>query len=60
MNRRNPSQMNIALNHEPRKRFRFRRRRHNPLLVLNMSIFNSAKVRESIFDSPPQLENVWI
>jgi hypothetical protein len=36
------------------------RRRHDPMLVFNMSIFNSAKVRESIFNSLPQRENVWL
>jgi hypothetical protein len=35
------------------------RRRHEPLLVFNMSVFNSAKVRECIFNPPPQRENVW-
>jgi hypothetical protein len=42
------------------KRFHRPRRRHDPLLVFNMSLFNLAKVRECIFDSLPQRENVWI
>jgi hypothetical protein len=43
-----------------RKGFYRPRRRHEPLLVFNMSVFNSAKVRECIFDSLPQRENVWL
>jgi hypothetical protein len=39
------------------KWFRRRRRQHDPMLVFNMSIFNSAKVRESIFDSFLQRRN---
>ena len=30
------------------------------MLVFNMSVFNSAKVRESIFNSLAQRENVWL
>jgi hypothetical protein len=41
------------------KRFYRPRRRHDPMLVFNMSVFNSAKVRECIFNPPPQCENVW-
>jgi hypothetical protein len=37
-----------------------RRRRHDPMLVFNISVFNSAKVRESIFDPLQQRENVWL
>jgi hypothetical protein len=36
------------------------RRRHDPMLVFNMSIFNLAKSRECIFNSLPQRENVWL
>jgi hypothetical protein len=36
-----------------------RRRSGDPMRVFNMSVFNSAKVRECIFDSLPQRENVW-
>jgi hypothetical protein len=36
------------------------RRRHDPMLVFNMSVFNSATVRGSIFDSFLQRENVWL
>ena len=32
----------------------------DPMLVFNMSIFNSAKSRECIFNSLPQRENVWL
>jgi hypothetical protein len=42
-----------------RKRWFHRlRRRHDPMLVFNMSIFNSAKIRQCIFNSFPQRENV--
>jgi hypothetical protein len=40
-------------------RFHGPRRRHDPTLVFNMSVFNSAKVRECIFDSLLQRENAW-
>jgi hypothetical protein len=40
------------------KRFHRPRRRHDPMLVFNMSVFNSEKVR--LFDSLPERENVWI
>jgi hypothetical protein len=43
-----------------KRRFYRPRRRHDPMLVFNMSIFNSAKIRECIFDSFPQRENVWL
>jgi hypothetical protein len=36
------------------------RRLHDPMLVFNMSLFNSEKVRESIFESLRQRENVWL
>ena len=42
-----------------RLRFRARRRRHDPMLVLNMSIFNSGSSWNRIFVSVPQRENVW-
>jgi hypothetical protein len=38
--------------------FRRPRRRHDPILVFNMAIFNSASVRQCIFNSFPQRENV--
>jgi hypothetical protein len=39
--------------------FRRSRRRHDPMLVLNMSIFNSERGWNRIFDPLPQRENVW-
>ena len=42
------------------KWFHRRRRRHDPMLVFNMSVFNSAKVRECIFNSLLQRENIWL
>jgi hypothetical protein len=41
------------------KRFHRPPRWHDPKLVFNMSVFNSAKNRECIFNSLPQDENVW-
>jgi hypothetical protein len=37
-----------------------RRRSGDPMLVFNISIFNSATARERIFNALPQRENVWI
>ena len=44
---------------EARKWFRARRRHHDPVLVLNMSIFNSGSSWNRIFNPIPQRENVW-
>jgi hypothetical protein len=41
------------------KRFHRPRRRHDPMLVFNMSVFNLAKSRECIFNSLPPRGNVW-
>jgi len=41
-----------------RRRSQQRARRHDPLLVFNMSIFNSANARECIFNSLLHRENV--
>jgi len=42
-----------------RKLLRAQRRRHNPMLVLNMSIFNSGSSWNRIFNPISQRENVW-
>jgi len=42
-----------------RKWFRARRRQHDPMLVLNMSLFNSGSSWNQIFSLVPQRENVW-
>ena len=42
-----------------RKCFRARRRGHDPMLVLNISIFNSGSSWNRIFNPVPQRENVW-
>jgi hypothetical protein len=42
-----------------KKRFHRPRRRHGPMLVFNMSVFNLAKSRECIFNSLPQRGSVW-
>jgi hypothetical protein len=44
---------------KPRKWFQRRRRRHDPMLVLNMSIFNFDGGWNRIFNPLPQRENVW-
>jgi hypothetical protein len=42
-----------------RRWLRARRRRHDPLLVLNLSTFNSGRSWERIFNPLPERENVW-
>ena len=42
-----------------RRWFRPRRRRHDAMLVLSLSIFNSGKSWDRIFSPIPQRENVW-
>ena len=42
-----------------RRWFRRRRRPQDPMLVLSMSIFNSGRSWERIFDVIPRRENVW-
>ena len=59
MNRTNVIQSNIATKRESRKRVRFRRRRHDPWLVLNMSIFNSETRWNRIFNPFPNRQNAW-
>jgi len=39
--------------------FRARRRRHDRMLVLSMSIFNSGTSWNRIFNPVPERENVW-
>lgn len=41
------------------KWFRARRRRHDPMLVLSMALFNSGSSWDRIFNPVPQHENVW-
>jgi hypothetical protein len=43
-----------------RKWFQRRRRAHDPMLVLNMSIFNSENSWECIFNPFSQRENVLV
>jgi hypothetical protein len=42
-----------------RKSLRPRPRPHDPMLVLSMSIFNSGRSWDRIFDVIPRRENVW-
>jgi hypothetical protein len=42
-----------------KRRFHRPRRRHDPMLAFNMSTFNSAQIRQCIFNSLPQRQNVW-
>jgi hypothetical protein len=59
MNRTNFRQSNVALKPQPRKRFRFPRGRHDPWLVLNMSIFNFERGRNEIFNPIHSHQNIW-
>ena len=52
----NLKQTNVA---KQRKFFQSRRRWDDPMLVLNMSIFNSGSSWNRIFNPVPQRENVW-
>ena len=56
--RREPRKLSGVAPYQKRRWHR-PRRRHDPMLVFNMSIFNSANVRQCIFNSLPQRENVW-
>ena len=53
---------NLPGNHRPKWRnwFRARRRSHDPMLVLSMSIFNSGRSWERIFNPVCDRENVWV
>jgi hypothetical protein len=51
--------MHTKYQKKSRKWFRARRLRHDPMLVLNMSIFNSGSSWNRIFNSIPQRENIW-
>jgi hypothetical protein len=44
---------------KPRKSLRPRSRPHDPMLVFSMSIFNSGRSWDRIFDVIPRRENVW-
>ena len=52
----NLKQTNVA---KPRKWFQRRRRWHDPMLVLNMSIFNFDGGWNRVFNPIPQRENIW-
>jgi hypothetical protein len=52
----NLKQTNAAM---PRKWFQRPRRWHDPMLVLNMSIFNFDGGWNRVFNPIPQRENVW-
>lgn len=53
--------MNTTETHQKksRKLFRTRRRRHDRMLVLSMSLFNSGSSWNRIFNPVPERENVW-
>ena len=44
---------------KPAKWFHRRRHAHDPMLVLNMSIFNSERSWEPVFNPMASRENVW-
>lgn len=56
MRKTNLKQTNIK---QARQWFRGRRRWHNPMLVLNMSIFNSSGGWNRIFNPVAHPETVW-
>jgi hypothetical protein len=51
--------MHIKYQNRSRKWFRARRRWHDPMLVLSMSIFNSGRGWDRTFSPIPERENVW-
>jgi hypothetical protein len=59
MNRTKTIQNNIATKHESQKRVRSRSRRHDPWLVLSMSIFNSEPRWNRIFNPVPSPQKAW-
>jgi hypothetical protein len=56
MNATNPKRTKVK---RLRNLFRARRRWHDPMLALNMSIFNSGNGWGRIFNSVAARENVW-
>ena len=59
MNGTKLSQTNPNKRSNWRKLLRSRRRRHDPMLVVNMSIFNFEPGWNRIFNPVPVRENVW-
>ena len=59
MNLTNLNQHNANPWQSRRRWFRRRRPTHDPMLVLNMSIFNFDGGWNRIFNPLPQRENVW-
>lgn len=53
---RNPNQVKVT---RSRHWLRRRRRQHDPMLVLNISIFNSTDGWNRVFNPVPRHENVW-
>lgn len=59
MNATNLTQSNTNKRSNWRKFLRPRRRRHDPMLVLNMSAFNFESGWNRVFNPGPVRENVW-
>jgi hypothetical protein len=59
MNKTNRSNRNTNKRSDWRKRLQPRRRRHDPMLVLNMSAFNFEPGWNRVFNPVPARENVW-
>jgi hypothetical protein len=59
MNETKRSQCNTNKRPNWRKLFRLRRRRHDPMLVLNMSTFNFEPGWNRVFNPVPARENIW-
>ena len=51
--------MHAKYQNKLQKWFRPHRHGHDPMLVLNMSIFNSGSSWNRIFNPIPQRENIW-
>ena len=59
MIRTNTKQSKRTVRLQPRSLFRRPRRSHDPMLVLNMTVFNSESGWNRILNRLPSHENVW-
>jgi hypothetical protein len=59
MNSRNPTKRKISNRRNWLKFLQPRRRRHDPMLVFNMSLFNFEPASIRVFNPPKARENAW-
>ena len=59
MNLTNLNERKAPVRRQPRNMLRRPRRSHDPMLVLNMTIFNSENGWNRILNRLPSHENVW-